>query len=205
MDTDTDTDIDDVSLTDLDLDLDLDNSWLAKADLRVSEYIPFYKKDVTSLDVVYIYIAQSDPSSSPSPSQTVVRVSKNTITLDTPNQLTMHQLHTKCTPTAPYVPWKKYLFSVSSLDETTLPAFVDGRDEFADDVSTTRGFFRDITTTDPTSDIYLGQTIYSLHDVNTLYILARATTQPTHHHRKKLTLKNRINTSPRRRTRRIFI
>jgi len=167
---DPDLDLDMDMDLDMDLDLDLDATWLDAAETCIAEYASFYKKDVTRLTIVRAYIANPG---------VVVRVSRDEVTLDAPNTLTMRHL---CALAAGERVWKKYLCTLT-IDEDAVEDFADLIDGEPD------GFFRDVT--DAVQDIAIERTIEHFHDINTLFMLFKedAGVSQTREHR--LTRKNR--------------
>ena len=140
------TETDDI--LDMDLDMDLDTTWIESAETCLTDYTPFYKKDVTYITVVRTYI-NSDGE--------VVRVSNHKETLDTPNILTVRHL---CALAGTDRVWKTYMYNLS-LDEDEV--------EFFDDTDHDNRFFHDIT--DTIQDVKVQPTIAHFHDINTLFLL----------------------------------
>lgn len=145
----TDTESDLGSDSDLDLDLDLDMSWLDSTEAHLDDYTPFYRKDVTRLTIVRIYISIEGD---------VNRASSSIEALDAPNTLTVRHM---CAIIGTDRVWKKYLYIVN-VDEAAV-----------DDMGGDDNVFHDLT--NAVQDVVLERTIEHFHDVNTLFLLIKDT------------------------------
>lgn len=142
------TETDDI--LEMDLDMELDTTWIETAETSLTDYSPFYKKDVTYITVVRTYINSNDD---------VIRVSNHKENLDMPNTLTVRHL---CALARNERVWKTYMY-ILSVDEDDV--------EILDDIEHNTRFFHDITNT--IRDVNIERTIAQFHDINTLFLLIK--------------------------------
>jgi len=140
-----DTDTDDDNL--LELELDLDTAWMDTTETRLDKYTSFYKKDITSITVVRVYINQDN---------TIIRTSSSDETLDAPNTLSFRHI---CALAGDDYVWKKYLYTIL-LDEDTIT-----------DIDTDDTSFTDLTRM--IQDVIIEPTIELFHEVNTIFLLIK--------------------------------
>jgi hypothetical protein len=174
-------------------DTDIDTSWIKKTQKCISDYDSFYRKDVSQINVSYVYINKINE---------IIRISKKiNVPLSNINMICSKQLRdltysgTNNISSLQCSLWKSYICAVD-IDESDVSSFVY-------DVSYNSvpfSFIRDITKN--SGDIYLPKIISHFQDINTLYLMYKETDMSSIISRK--TRKNRSkNTSNNQTTRRL--
>lgn len=174
-------------------DTDIDTSWIKKTQKCISDYDSFYRKDVSQINVSYVYINKINE---------IIRISKKiNVPLSNINMICSKQLRdltysgTNNISSLQCSLWKSYICALD-IDESDVSSFVY-------DVSYNSipfSFIRDITKN--SGDIYLPKIISHFQDINTLYLMYKETDMSSIISRK--TRKNRSkNTSNNQTTRRL--